>query len=180
MLTSFLLISMIIGFLMATLHKEEFLGKSPIPGFWFLLAKLCAFTTIILLIPYGLNKDIPVLFRLPAIFNYIALAIFLTGFVLTLMTSATLKKDLIFGLPRKAEHQLKINGIYAISRHPFYMGFLMIMFSSVLLIPNIINLTCFILAWIFHHIIMIREEHFLTAKYGDEYLNYMRKTRRYF
>jgi protein-S-isoprenylcysteine O-methyltransferase Ste14 len=179
-LTAFLLISMIFGFTMATINKEEFIGKSPIPKFWFLLAKICAFTTIILLIPYGLNATIPVVIALPLYVNYIAFAIFLAGFVITVITSSALKKDLIFGLPRKEQHTLQTKGMYSLSRHPFYMGFLMVMFSSVLFIPNLINIACFALAWILHHIIMIREEQFLASKYGDEYRNYMQRVRRYF
>jgi protein-S-isoprenylcysteine O-methyltransferase Ste14 len=54
------------------------------------------------------------------------------------------------------------------------------MFSSVLFIPNLINIVCFALAWTLHHIIMIREEQFLASKYGDEYRNYMQRVRRYF
>lgn len=178
--TAFMIITIILGFIMATIHNEEFIGKSPIPKFWFLLAKICAFTTILFLIPYGLNFNIPVHFITPLWIPWLALIIFLIGFVLVAMTSSALKKALIFGLPQKGNHQLQTKGIYSFSRHPFYMGFLMIMLSSVLLIPNWINLICFILAWVLHHIIMIREEQFLISRYGDAYLNYMKNTRRYF
>ncbi len=177
---AFMIITIIMGFIMAKIHHEEFIGKSPIPRFWFLLAKICAFTTIFFLIPYGLNFAIPVHFITPSWIPWLALIIFLIGFVLVAMTSSALKKDLIFGLPQKEDHQLQTKGIYSLSRHPFYMGFLMIMLSSVLLIPNWINLVCFIAGWALHHIIMIREEQFLISRYGNTYRNYMKNTRRYF
>lgn len=178
--TAFMLFTIILGFIMSIVRNEEFIGKSPIPKFWFLVAKICAFTTIIFLIPYGLEYNIPVHFITPSWIPWLALIIFLTGFVLVAITSSALKKDLIFGLPRKEDHQLQTKGIYSFSRHPFYMGFLMIMLSSVILIPNWINLLCFLVAWGLHHIIMIREEQFLISRYGDAYRNYMKTTRRYF
>jgi protein-S-isoprenylcysteine O-methyltransferase Ste14 len=178
--TSLLIISMIISFVMAIIHNEEFIGKSPISLPFFILAKICAFTNLLLLIPYGLNVQFSGVFNPPDYLKYFALILFLAGMVLIALTISSLKKNLIFGLPRNKEHTLQTKGIFSFSRHPFYMGFLMIMLSSVILIPHIINIFCFIVAWIFHHMIMIREEQFLLAKYGPEYQTYLKRVRRYF
>jgi protein-S-isoprenylcysteine O-methyltransferase Ste14 len=179
-LTSLLIVGIIFSFISSVIHKEEFIGKSTIPGPFFLLAKITAFTCVGMLIPYGLNVNLNVLFTLPAFIHYFALGLFLVGLAISSITSSTLKKDLKFGLPKEGMNALQTKGIYSWSRHPFYIGFLLVMLSSVILIPSVINIICFIIGWLLHHFIMIGEEKFLLSKYGAEYEEYMKKVNRYF
>jgi protein-S-isoprenylcysteine O-methyltransferase Ste14 len=74
---------------------------------------------------------------------------------------------------------LQTKGIYSISRHPFYLGFLFVLFSSCLFIPNLLNIAAFAGTWLIHHFIMIREEEDLVSRYGETYRQYMQEIKRY-
>lgn len=159
--------------------KQQIIGRPPIPTIFFLFAKIFAFGNLVFLLMYGLKVQVTVLYNLSLYVQYIGLAFLIVGTIIVFLTSSVLKNDLIFGLPETGMHQLQTRGIYSFSRHPFYLGFLLILFSSVLFVPNIFNIIFFAGAWILHHFIMIKEEEFLVSKYGDEYRNYKEKVSRY-
>jgi protein-S-isoprenylcysteine O-methyltransferase Ste14 len=116
----------------------------------------------------------------PNIFiDIIALAFLIIGTVILFLSTIKLNKDLVFGLSSSETHQLQTNGIYSISRHPFYLGFIFILFSSCLFNPHYLNILAFIGAWIIHHFIMIKEEQFLSSQYGEEYRQYIKRVNRY-
>src|SRR5512145_2829122 len=178
--TSLMLIMVGFGLLMSKIKKEEMIGKSTIHPVLFILAKIAAFICIGLLLFYGLNIKTNGLYELSSIIRNVAFVIYLAGYIITIITSSTLKKDLKFGLPKSEMQGLKTKGIFSYSRHPFYMGFLLIMLSSVIFVPTVINILCFLTAWILHHFIMINEEKFLISKFGNTYNDYMQQVRRYF
>ncbi len=113
------------------------------------------------------------------IIDIIALAILIIGTVILFLSTIKLNNDLVFGLSSSESHQLQTKGIYSISRHPFYLGFIFILFSSCLFNPHYLNILAFIGAWIIHHFIMIKEEQFLNSQYGEEYRQYAKRVNRY-
>jgi protein-S-isoprenylcysteine O-methyltransferase Ste14 len=163
----------------AIFRKQQIIGRPPVPVIYFLLAKALVLVNLIFLLLKGLNIDVKPLFVPGAIINIIALALLIIGTVILILSSIKLNKDLVFGLSSSETHQLQTNGIFSISRHPFYLGFLFILFSSCLLTPHFLNILAFIGAWIIHHFIMIKEEQFLSSEYGDAYRNYTNKVNRY-
>lgn len=163
----------------SVVKKQQIFGRPTIPVFFFSMAKIGPFIMLLFLLLRGLHVRIPTIIDFPAMMDYIALTLLFLGLTLAELTSFKLKKDLVFGLSDSKSHQLQTNGVYSFSRHPFYMGFLLILISSVLFVPNIINIILLVITWILHHYIMIKEEAFLTSKYGAEYKEYSGKVNRY-
>jgi protein-S-isoprenylcysteine O-methyltransferase Ste14 len=183
--TIVLIISLLLIFLIAAvisraiIKKQQIIGHPPVPIVYFLLAKTFVLVNLTFLLLKGLNVNVMRLF-VPIVFiDIIALALLIFGTVILFLSTIKLNKDLVFGLSSSETHQLQTNGIYSISRHPFYLGFLFILFSSCLFNPHYLNIPAFIGAWIIHHIIMIKEEQFLSSQYGDEYRQYTKKVKRY-
>jgi len=177
---SFLLI-LVLGVVIAKqiIQRQNLVGRPPIPVFLFILAKSCVIVNIAFLFLSGFQVKV-LSFYLPPLGTVILALLFLViGMVLLILSSFRLKNDLIFGLPGKQLHMLQTKGVYRFSRHPFYLGFLFILYSSCLLYPNFINILAFITAWGIHHFIMIGEEKFLETQYGAEYRQYKRKVSRY-
>ena len=80
----------------------------------------------------------------------------------------------------KKVNKLIISGIYKYSRNPMYLGLLMIVISNTIFFLNILSITTPILFYLWINKFQIkREEIFLTEKFGQEYLLYMTKTRRW-
>ena len=80
----------------------------------------------------------------------------------------------------KKVNKLIISGIYKYSRNPMYLGLLMIVISTSIFFLNIFSITTPLLFYCWINRFQIkREEIFLTEKFGEEYMSYKTKTRRW-
>jgi protein-S-isoprenylcysteine O-methyltransferase Ste14 len=175
-----LLVLLVITIVIRSLiQKISVIGRTPIPVFFFILAKALVFINLCFLLMEGFNIKVYRLFQPLPFLEIISLVLLALGTIVLIITTFQLNKDLIFGLSDSPQHKLQTNGVYSISRHPFYLGFIFILFSSCLLYPNPLNIISFLGAWIIHHFIMIKEEQFLESVYGEEYRQYMQKVNRY-
>ncbi len=154
------------------------IASPPVNVFAFICAKACAF---------GSCLFIPLTVFFPSlrwnestlVSTLIALALFIPGAEIAVAAMKKLGDDLIFGLPEGNIGQLRTSGIFAFSRNPLYLGFIMIIASSWINNPHPINLALGIIAVALHHLIIIREEGYLIAVRGIEYHAYMRTVGRY-
>ena len=183
--TIVLIISLLLIFLITAvvgrsiIKKQQIIGRPPIPVAFFLLAKMLVLVNLTFLLLKGLNINVYRIFGSVGFIDIIALAFLIIGTVLLFLSTIKLNKDLVFGLSSSDDHKLQTNGIFSISRHPFYLGFIFILFSSCLFNPHYINILAFFGAWIIHHFIMIKEEQFLSMQYGEEYRQYAKRVNRY-
>ena len=77
-------------------------------------------------------------------------------------------------------NQLVTSGIFKYSRNPMYLGMLMIVLSTSIFYLNIYSILTPLLFILWINKFQIkREEEFLIEKFGDEYLSYKKKTRRW-
>jgi len=75
---------------------------------------------------------------------------------------------------------LVISGLYTISRNPMYVGMLLCLISLSMAQGNIFSLLLsFLFAWYITHFQIKPEERFLTEKFGDQYVQYCQKVRRW-
>lgn len=111
--------------------------------------------------------------------DILAIILLFIGTFIIIITTIQLNSDLIFGLSISKSHKLRTTGIYKISRHPFYLGFILILLSSCILYPHFLNIFSFISAWIIHHFIIINEEKHLSSLFGSDYEKYKSKVNRY-
>lgn len=65
------------------------------------------------------------------------------------------------------------SGVYAIVRHPQYLGFMLIVFSLVLMSQHWFSLTSAVIGCALFYIDVRREEQNSIKKFGDEYVRYM-------
>jgi protein-S-isoprenylcysteine O-methyltransferase Ste14 len=176
LLLVFLVASVVIR---AIISNQQIIGRPPIPVLFFILAKLLVVVNLSFLLLRGLNISVYRIFASAGYIDSIALVFLITGTAILFLSTFKLKSDLVFGLSSSDKHKLQTNGIYSLSRHPFYLGFIFILLSSCLLTPHYLNILAFLGAWIIHHFIMIKEEEFLSRQYGDEYIQYIKKVKRY-
>ena len=154
------------------------LADPPLNLIIFLFAKVLAFVSC-LFIPLGVLWPELKWYSMPGYLSWLAPGLFVTGSLLAITAMKKLGDDLIFGLPDGDINHLQTEGIYKISRNPLYLGFFMIIVSSWLSVPHPFNIGVGGIAILIHHVIILKEEKFLLAKNGSEYLAYMRKTGRY-
>ena len=80
----------------------------------------------------------------------------------------------------KKVNKLVTSGIYKYSRNPMYLGMILIIISTSIFYLNYFSVvTPFIFYFWINRFQIKREEIFLKEKFGEEYLSYMSKTRRW-
>ena len=82
--------------------------------------------------------------------------------------------------PWKPTTAILSDGIYGISRNPVYVAMVFIylgvvfLFNSLWILPPLI-----LVLLVMHYGVILREEKYLEQKFGEEYLNYKEKVRRW-
>jgi protein-S-isoprenylcysteine O-methyltransferase Ste14 len=114
-------------------------------------------------------------------YNLIGIPLLLTGLILaqsSKMLFLNLKTNIdTFGQPDK----LVTSGFYKFTRNPMYLGFVIAIFGVAILYQG--SISSFILAILFFVIsdqwYIKFEENAMVSKFGNEYLQYCKKTRRW-
>jgi len=83
------------------------------------------------------------------------------------------------GIDKNKPDKLITSGMFAISRNPLYVCFLMFFAGLFLIHNNIVISTAVVLFALAIHRQVLREEKFLAPHYGVEYEEYCKKVRRY-
>lgn len=143
-----------------------------------------------LLIVIELLKPLIQVSILPESFSEIKIASFylkIAGTVFLLLSIVFMKltlndftTSLRFGLNAKNKGKLLDSGVFAVSRNPFFLSIEIYFIGVVLFIPNWFFIVLTMLAFISIHFFILKEEKFMRKIYGDEYLDYAKKVRRYF
>lgn len=122
--------------------------------------------------PFLIQNDIAEVQKL------LALIFLLAGNLLLLPAYYTMSIFTRVGLPTH-QHALQTTGVYKISRNPMYTSFFFFFTALFLLIPSLELAFLLLFCLITHHFIIKKEEKFLAAEFGDEYLSYKKNTARY-
>ncbi|NOX36367.1 MAG: isoprenylcysteine carboxylmethyltransferase family protein [Calditrichaeota bacterium] len=75
--------------------------------------------------------------------------------------------------------ELITDGIYRLTRNPYFVSYLLMFFGYTLLLQNVILLVLSCIAFGFIHWMIRREESYLTEVHGERYLEYKRRVPRY-
>ena len=75
--------------------------------------------------------------------------------------------------------ELVRHGLYKISRHPIYLGFMVVTFGLFLATPNAVTLVCAVVAFVGLSICARLEEDFQLKRHGDAYRAFQARTRRW-
>ncbi len=107
----------------------------------------------------------------------VGLSLFWVGFALRWISIFQLSKEFTVDVVISKNHNLKTDGIYAIVRHPSYLGLLIICLGLSVAMNSIISLFVVTLPILFALIYRIKvEESVLNDEFGIEYKNYAENT----
>ena len=107
----------------------------------------------------------------PAYWFYIGLVIYGLGVLLCLLS--------VLNFAKPKESGINIKGLYQFSRNPMYVAYFIYFLGCVLLTQSLILLTMLLVFQISAHWIILSEERWCIKTFGQEYINYMNKVRRY-
>ena len=101
------------------------------------------------------------------------------GLITSTIASLTLKKSWRVGVDENEKTELIINGIFKISRNPYFLsydliliGMVFCLLSPLLILPVLITIVLF-------HLMTLKEENYLEKQHQDNYRQYKKEVRRY-
>lgn len=102
------------------------------------------------------------------------------GVIVFIISVVTMRDSWRAGVAKTDHTELVTNGIYQISRNPAFLGFDLVYIGILLMFCNWVVLAVSVFAMLMLHLQIVNvEEDFLISEFGDEYLQYMKKVRRY-
>ena len=106
--------------------------------------------------------------------------IVVAGVALNVGGFITQKRAGIDPIPFNPSTRIVAHGLYRFSRNPMYLGFALCTFGLAILVNSAWVLLAVPIGLILiDRIVIVREERYLERKFGEEYLNYKRRVRRW-
>ena len=113
-------------------------------------------------------------------YAFIGIGIALAGVVVFIVAMVTMRDSWRAGIPSEDETELVTSGIYRISRNPAFLGFDLVYAGILVAFFNYFHLFFVLYAVIMLHLQILQEEKFLAGRFGDRYVEYKKRTGRYF
>ena len=108
--------------------------------------------------------------------NIVGLALIVCGLAVALVAALTLRRFYSSTLVIREDHQLITHGVYRFTRHPIYLGALMVCIGVPVYASSLLGLLIMLalMPIVLNRIKM--EERMLTAEFGDEHRRYKEAT----
>ena len=119
-------------------------------------------------------------FAVPLPLRISGIALAAAGVVFFLLSVTIMRNNWRAGFDKKQNTALVTEGIYKISRNPAFVGFNLLYIGCSLAVPNVFIIAISLIAITAFHVQILGEEKFLTEKFGQGYIDYRNKVRRYF
>jgi protein-S-isoprenylcysteine O-methyltransferase Ste14 len=119
-------------------------------------------------------------FLVPVEIRWAGLALGILVVPLVWWSHRTLGESFSYALETKNEHRLVTSGPYAKVRHPIYTAHTLFNLGMVLVAANWLILLLWAIAMPYTYHRMFNEEKMMVEEFGDEYVQYMKRTGRLF
>ena len=151
------------------IDKRDFLIL-PFAGFYFYLVFAHAFA-----LP---SVSTQVFFR-SEIVAWVGVLFCLAGLGLLLLSLISFGRSFRVGIYTRDPDKLVTTGIFALSRNPIYVAFASVLIGQFLIFPNwLLLLYLGAAVWLFHRQVLL-EEVYLKEHYGEDYVHYCARVKRY-
>jgi protein-S-isoprenylcysteine O-methyltransferase Ste14 len=163
--------------------KTDRMGRGNKPKKTFIIEvilKAATFLTAgIQLISIVYIKKMPILIQSNLV-RYIGIIVSLLGVIIFIIAMTTMRDSWRAGIDKTQETKMIKTCIYKYSRNPAFVGFDLFYLGLALLFSNVLNVLCACISILMLHLQILEEEKFLPTIFGTEYLEYKKKTGRYF
>jgi protein-S-isoprenylcysteine O-methyltransferase Ste14 len=152
------------------IHKTKFRAKE---SFWVMIV---VYTLVLGAI---IGEYINLGGSAPRYYNYIGVGLFFLGGLLRVYARKALDRFFTFDVIIQKGHKLVTKGVYRFMRHPGYLGMLFMLVGLALALSSLYGGLAILIFYIPALLYRISaEEDLLIKAFGQEYLNYMQKTKK--
>lgn len=113
-------------------------------------------------------------------YAWLGIVVTVVGVAVFVVAMVTMRDSWRAGIPAQDKTELVTAGIYRISRNPAFLGFDLLYIGLLISFFNYIHLAFVVFAVVMLHLQILQEERFLTVTFGEEYVEYKKRTGRYF
>ncbi len=133
-----------------------------------------------LLFTKGLQFLAPFVWLEISLLKYAGIAITHLALIWIIIAQVQMSNSWRVGIDHSAKTDLKTNGLFSISRNPVFLGMLLTLVGIFFILPNAITLLVFVSSTLLLQVQVRLEEEYLAKTHGENYLNYCKKTGRWF
>ena len=134
----------------------------------------------VIILAYAIHYFLPIGLGDSSILKYAGVLAIALGMAVILLAGLDFRRAGTHIEPWKPTTRILSKGVYHYSRNPIYLAFCIIQTGIALFLNSFWILISFILsAFLVYHIAIKKEERYLEKKFGEEYLSYKNKVRRW-
>ncbi|MDG1438225.1 MAG: isoprenylcysteine carboxylmethyltransferase family protein [Emcibacteraceae bacterium] len=138
------------------------------------------FYIVAALIGVGIDYLFPLSFGSDAMLETAGIIIFLLGLIIAVLSFKIFASNKQSPSVHASASKIYQSGVYAYSRNPIYLGITLWLVAAALYFDNVWLLIITVPLILFMNKAVIeKEEAYLTSKFGDDYLSYKKKVRRW-
>jgi len=128
----------------------------------------------------GLQRFLPLELGIPMPLNFLGLTFVIIAIAILTVTALSFRKAHTAIEPWKPTSKLLYSGCYAYSRNPIYLSFCLCLFGLGIAANNLwLLFSCIPCAIAIYYIAIAKEEAYLEQKFGEDYLQFKRRVRRW-
>jgi protein-S-isoprenylcysteine O-methyltransferase Ste14 len=177
-LSTFYFFFFIRAFVLSKSLGKSIKGKNPIVNFSILSSGVSSLIFIAYLIYPEIENYFYIIFS-SIILKIIGSIIIISGILLSVLSSISLKKSWRIGVDENEKTELISSGIYRISRNPYFLSFDLVLIGMVLYFLAPVLIITVLATVILFHVIILNEEKYLEKTHGNNYKKYKERVRRY-
>jgi protein-S-isoprenylcysteine O-methyltransferase Ste14 len=135
---------------------------------------------ILLLLSIGLHFVSPIIKFRYSPYDYLGFILILFGITINLWIDLIFKKNQISVKPYEMPNSFITSGPFRLSRHPMYLGMVSILLGIAIFLSSLITFVFPLIFLILMEILFIpMEEKNLEMKFGNKFIDYKKKVRRW-
>jgi len=159
-----------------TESAHDFLGKvsMPITSLIFIVALVNLFY------PEGVQYFAPFLWLEISIIKYIGFIFTHFAFLWIIIAQIQMSDSWRVGIDNSARTELKTKGVFSVSRNPVFLGMLTTLLGIFLILPNAATFVVFVSSTLLFQVQVRLEEEYLFKIHSNAYIEYCKKTKRWF
>lgn len=117
--------------------------------------------------------------KLPTALRWLGIVLAGLGVLFFIFAIATMRDSWRAGIDESQKTSMVTRSVYSISRNPAFVGFDLLYIGSALAMPGVVIAVMAATGVLFMHLQILEEEAYLPRIFGDEYVEYKKKTPRY-
>jgi protein-S-isoprenylcysteine O-methyltransferase Ste14 len=135
---------------------------------------------ILLLLSIGFHFVFPLLKFIFSPYNYLGFGLIIFGIIMNLWTDSLFKKKQTTVKPYEMPNFFVTSGPFKLSRHPMYLGMMSILLGVAIFLGSLITFAFpIIFIMIMEKLFIPLEEKNLEKKFGNQYIDYKKRVRRW-